>query len=93
MRTKVQDTIRKLFEDIPGLRISVLAHGDYCDAGRSYVTQFVDLTENQDKLVQFVKNVRKIRYITYHYVYNFVHNIFRGKKKQYKFGVLFSINL
>ena len=60
VRTKVQDTIRKLFEDIPGLRISVLAHGDYCDAGRSYVTQFVDLTENQDKLVQFVKNVRKI---------------------------------
>ena len=86
MRTKVQDTIRKLFEDIPGLRISVLAHGDYCDAATKYVTQFVDLTENQDKLVQFVKNVRKCRFDTLPIIDGaiimftiFSRNIFQGK--------------
>ena len=50
----MQETIARLFKDIPGLWISVLAHGD---AGSTYVTKFVDLTSDQIRLAQFVSSV------------------------------------
>ena len=56
VRTKVQEVIARLFTDIPGLRIAVFAHGDYCDAD-TYITRFEDLTTDQKKLCDFVKNV------------------------------------
>ena len=40
VKTKVEEIITRLFTDIPGLRISVMAHGDYCDKS-TYVTKFV----------------------------------------------------
>ena len=56
VRNKIQETIDKLFEDIPGQRVAGSAHGDY--TGRNpYITQYVDLTTDQEKLIQFVKNV------------------------------------
>ena len=54
VKTKVEE-ITRLFADIPGLR--VMAHGDYCDAS-AYVTKFVDFTNDQKKLTDFVKKVR-----------------------------------
>ena len=56
VKTKVEEIITRLFADIPGLRISVMAHGDYCDKP-TYVTKFVDFTNDQKKLTDFVKKV------------------------------------
>ncbi len=56
VRNKVTETIARLFADIPGLKIAVFAHGDYCDS-HTYVTKYVDFTNNQKKLTDFVQKV------------------------------------
>ena len=37
VRRNVEQTVRRLFRDIPGLRVAIIVHGDYCDASRTYV--------------------------------------------------------
>jgi hypothetical protein len=49
--------VNELFDEIPNLRIGIIAHGDYCDKD-PYVLKSIDLTSNRDLLVQFVENVR-----------------------------------
>ncbi len=61
VRNKVTETIARLFSDIPGLKIAVFAHGDYCDS-HTYVTKYVDFTNNQKKLTDFVQRVIFILY-------------------------------
>lgn len=58
VRRTVRQTIQRLLGEIPDLRIGILAHGDYCDAGTTYVTTHEDLSANLDALVQFVERVR-----------------------------------
>ena len=41
VRRTLKETITRLQKDIPGIRIAVIAHGDYCDQGSSYVTKQV----------------------------------------------------
>ena len=55
VRAKVAETIDRLFSTIPELRIGIIAHGDYCDGKNMY--RKVDLTDNQQSLVNFVKHV------------------------------------
>ena len=57
VRNKVQEVINRLFADIPGLKISVFAHGDYCDS-HTYVTKYVDFTNDPKKLCHFVQTVK-----------------------------------
>ncbi|XP_078687772.1 uncharacterized protein LOC144919954 [Branchiostoma floridae x Branchiostoma belcheri] len=57
VRREVQDIIRRLHADIPGIRIAIFAHGDYQDAGSTYVTKWVDFTTDADKLCEFVRTV------------------------------------
>lgn len=56
VRAKLQETIERLFMDIPALKIALIAHGDYCDSA-VYVTETVDFTNDVKKLCQFVKKV------------------------------------
>ncbi|XP_064622493.1 uncharacterized protein LOC135484751 [Lineus longissimus] len=56
VRKNLTNMISRLQKDIPGLRIAVFAHGDYCDV-RNYVTKYVDFTTDVTKLVDFVNNV------------------------------------
>ena len=49
VRRVLKQSIERLFKDIPNLRISVLAHGDYCDKNRTYVTTFLNLSNNMKK--------------------------------------------
>lgn len=51
------ETVKRLQEEIPGIRIGVIAHGDYCDSASSYVTKIKDLTTNSQQLCTFVENV------------------------------------
>lgn len=57
VRRNIEKLVKRLFKDIPGIRIGILAHGDYCDAGDPYVTKMLDICDNQDKIVEFVKGV------------------------------------
>ncbi|KAH3864088.1 uncharacterized protein LOC127866744 [Dreissena polymorpha] len=57
VRGRVSDMVQRLQTDIPGIKVGLFAHGDYCDAHTSYVTKFVDLTNDLPKLVDFAKTV------------------------------------
>ena len=56
MRQKIKETTTRLLRDIPGIRIGVMAQGDYCDYSK-YVVRVKDLTSDVDELVQFVNDV------------------------------------
>ena len=56
VRGHLQNIVTRLFADIPSLRISIMAHGDYFDKA-NYVTKFVDLTNDATKLTDFVSKV------------------------------------
>jgi len=57
VRRNVEETVRRLMRDIPGLRVAIIAHGDYCDAGRPYVTKVFDFSNNVEAICRFVRNV------------------------------------
>jgi hypothetical protein len=56
VRRKVDETTKRLFKEIPNLRIGIVAHGDYCDS-RIYVTKHLQLTDDPTAVSYFVKNV------------------------------------
>ena len=56
VRKKLRQSCERLLNDIPNMRIAIMAHGDYCDYS-NYVERHVDLTSNVDTLVDFAKNV------------------------------------
>jgi hypothetical protein len=62
VRTHVQETIKNLFENTPGLQLKIVAFGDYCDMssskefGNAY--QETQLTKNKDELIKFVRNAK-----------------------------------
>ncbi|XP_060567147.1 uncharacterized protein LOC132725943 [Ruditapes philippinarum] len=58
VRGKVSDMIQRLQADIPGIKIAIFAHGDYCDKETAYVTKFMDFTDDVAKAVDFVKNAK-----------------------------------
>lgn len=57
VRRKISETVNRLAKDIPGIRIGIIAHGDYCDAGSSYVTKALQLTDDGAAVVRFVDKV------------------------------------
>jgi Mg-chelatase subunit ChlD len=57
VRRKVKETVARLMKEIPGMRIGIIAHGDYCDKSSTYVTKHLDLTHNALAITQFVENV------------------------------------
>ena len=57
VRRKIKNTVSRLLNEIPGIRIGIIAHGDYCDEGTTYVTKILDLSGDVDKICEFVQNV------------------------------------
>jgi hypothetical protein len=57
VRRNVEELCKDLFSKIPGLRIGIIAHGDYCDHKSSYVTEMIDLTDNQKNICKFIRQV------------------------------------
>lgn len=55
VRKKVKETVGNLFDEIPNLRVGVLAHGDYCDAPRT-ITK-LDLTTDKKAIYKFIETV------------------------------------
>ena len=57
VRRKIKDTVSRLLDEVPGIRIGIIAHGDYCDAGKTYVTKILDLSGDVDIICDFVAKV------------------------------------
>jgi hypothetical protein len=57
VRKKLGGAVSRLMKEIPGVRIGIIAHGDYCDEGSTYVTKVLDLTDDRDAIVRFVDRV------------------------------------
>jgi hypothetical protein len=57
VRRNVKATVERLMKELPGMRIGIIAHGDYCDKGSSYVTKHLDLTDDVKAITHFVETV------------------------------------
>jgi hypothetical protein len=53
VRRVVDETTKRLFRDIPEIRIGVIAHGDYCDVGRTISK--TELTGDAATVSRFIK--------------------------------------
>ncbi|MCC5621391.1 vWA domain-containing protein [Nostoc sp. CHAB 5715] len=57
VRRKIKNTVTRLIDEIPLIRIGIIAHGDYCDAGSTYVTKIFNISGDVDAICDFVQNV------------------------------------
>jgi hypothetical protein len=57
LKQKLSSLLHQLLTDLPDIRIAVIAHGDYCDAGVYYTLRKLDFTNDIDTLVQFVQSI------------------------------------
>lgn len=57
VRKRLREMVQDLKAKIPGIGIAIFAHGDYCDAHRSYVTKYINFSNNPNTLCNFVSNV------------------------------------
>lgn len=80
VRRNMTTLVQRLFKDIPDLRIGVIAHGDYCDEKRTYITKMLDLTSDKDKILHFINNVEATDGGDAPECYEFVLNQIRGAK-------------
>ena len=55
VRREVDKLVRRLFADLPNIRIGIIGHGDYCDGPRA-ITK-LELTDDQKKICDFVRSV------------------------------------
>ncbi len=59
VRRKIKSTVTRLISEIPGIRIGIIAHGDYCDRGSTYVTKHLELSQDIDSICNFVEKVER----------------------------------
>ncbi|WP_160669761.1 VWA domain-containing protein [Clostridium sp. C8-1-8] len=57
VRRSIKQIVSKLFSDIPSLRISIIAHGDYCDAEKPYVIKLKDFSSDEKEIIDFITTV------------------------------------
>lgn len=57
VRRKIKNTVTRLINEISLIRIGIIAHGDYCDEGSTYVTKTFNLSGDVDAICDFVQNV------------------------------------
>ncbi|XP_052796049.1 uncharacterized protein LOC128228656 isoform X2 [Mya arenaria] len=56
VRRDLQETCSRLLSEIPGIRIGIMANGDYSDS-KVYVVRYVDLTTNVNDVCNFANTV------------------------------------
>eukprot|EP01084_Bolivina_argentea_P177218 306508_1 len=54
VRKSISQIVTDLFKKIPNIRISIIAHGDYCDAKMYYVLKYIDFCRDRKKIIKFV---------------------------------------
>ncbi|HEY1351118.1 MAG TPA: vWA domain-containing protein [Ktedonobacteraceae bacterium] len=56
VRQKIKQTVERLMGELPDIHIGIIVHGDYCDAGSTYVTRHLDLTQDTLSITNFVEH-------------------------------------
>ena len=59
VRTEVEKFVHTMFSEFSDLRLGIIAHGDYCDKDDPYTIRVMDLTRDENKLCEFVKETQK----------------------------------
>eukprot|EP01084_Bolivina_argentea_P216467 367757_1 len=54
VKTSLRNIVKDLFSKIPNIKISLIAHGDYCDEKTTYVLKCCSFTRNENQLIDFV---------------------------------------
>lgn len=54
VRSKLKELATQMFKDIPGLKMGLIAHGDYCDKSRAI--SVLDLTDDLDTIMNFIQD-------------------------------------
>lgn len=54
VKRSIEKLSMKLFQEMPGLRLAIIAHGDYCDKDK--VISILDFTTDQTVITDFIKN-------------------------------------
>ncbi|MEA5620487.1 vWA domain-containing protein [Cronbergia sp. UHCC 0137] len=57
VRRKIKATVTRLMDEIPLIKIGIIAHGDYCDRDSTYVTKIFNISGDVDQICDFVQNV------------------------------------
>jgi len=57
VRRKMVDMVGRLFIGIPGLRMAIIAHGDYCDDKHPYVTKVFNFSSDKHAIMDFINKV------------------------------------
>lgn len=58
VRQKLRDLAEMMFQDIKGLKIGLIAHGDYCDGDNCI--NILDLTDDVERIMNFINNTPNV---------------------------------
>ena len=78
VRNNLQKTIERLFQEIKGIRIGIISHGDYCDYPN--MCWMIDLSTDIESIKEFIKEVPKTSGGDAPEMYEYVLHIARGMK-------------
>ena len=59
VRNYVEKFVNDMFREFDDLRLGIIAHGDYCDKDDPYTIRIMDLTRDEKKLCQFIRETDK----------------------------------
>jgi molecular chaperone DnaK len=59
VRRHLADLVREIHAEVPTARTAIMAFGDHCDEGKTYLVKGCDFTSDADRLVEFIRAVEK----------------------------------
>lgn len=59
VREEVEKFVKQMFSEFTDLRLGIIAHGDYCDAGNPYTIISKDFTRDSVGLCRFIRETKK----------------------------------
>lgn len=74
VKKKIVDITKTIFNDISNVRISIVAHGDYCDEKTSYLMKYLDFTNEQNSIIKFINETTNTNGGDYPEAYEYVLN-------------------
>ncbi|MHB9296098.1 hypothetical protein PilKf_01852 [Pillotina sp. SPG140] len=54
VRRHIHSTVQSLKRIDPGIRVGIIAHGDYCDRDSTYTIRSIDFTDDEDRIHDFI---------------------------------------
>ena len=76
VRRNIEKVATRLFDEIPELRLSIIAHGDYCDGDK--VISILDFTNDKEQIKKFIQETPDTYGGDYPKCYELVLNRVRG---------------